>query len=139
MPQSVEAQQFAASMQMFKNRVDRSYGALARRTGISSSSLHRYCTGTKIPADYGTAQRFARECGATPPELRELHRLWALADAGRKAQPEPAIELDAAVSVAPPRRGPARRFAGVAALVLLAGGAVWWAVSARTVTEPSPR
>ncbi|HEV8556862.1 MAG TPA: helix-turn-helix transcriptional regulator [Actinophytocola sp.] len=136
MPQSVEAQQFAACMQMFKNRVDRSYDALARRTGISSSSLHRYCTGTKIPADHGAAQRFAKECGATPPELRELHRLWALADARRKAPLEPAVELAPAKdSVARPRLA----LVGVAALGLLAGGAVWWVVSARTVTAPPLR
>jgi hypothetical protein len=75
-------------MRMLKNRTDRSYEALAKRTGISSSSLHRYCAGTKLPPDFGAVQRFAMECGASQQELRELHRLWVLADAARREQPE---------------------------------------------------
>jgi hypothetical protein len=42
-------------------------------------------------------QRFARECGATQPELRELHRLWSLADAHRKAQAETTVIVPAAL------------------------------------------
>jgi transcriptional regulator with XRE-family HTH domain len=111
--QTAEAQQLAAFLRMFKHRMDRSYEALAKRTGVSSSTLHRYCTGTSVPADYGAVQRFARECGATPPELRELHRRWALADAARK---EDSAET-------PPRPRPARSLlaVGTAALVIVVG------------------
>ncbi|TDV44842.1 hypothetical protein CLV71_113101 [Actinophytocola oryzae] len=83
---------------------------------MSSSTLHRYCTGTHVPTDYGTLARFAGACGATPPELRELHRLWALADAGRGREELP---------VGPPvaRRGPAFVWAVGVALV---AGTAWW-------------
>jgi transcriptional regulator with XRE-family HTH domain len=119
--QSAEAQQLAAFLRMFKHRMDRSYEALAKRSGVSSSTLHRYCTGASVPADYGAVQRFARECGATPPELRELHRRWALADAARK---------DDSVEVRPHPR-PARSLlaAGTAALVIVAG--VTWRLLGR--------
>jgi hypothetical protein len=38
-----------------------------------------------VPQDYGSVHRLATVCGATPDELRTLHRLWALADAARAA------------------------------------------------------
>ena len=117
--QSVESQRFAAFMRTFKNRTDRSYEALAKRVGVSSSSLHRYCAGSKIPADFGTAQRFARECGASPPELRELHRLWTLADANRNIQPRPQV------LVADPQRTPTFVLACAATLAVVAGGFGW--------------
>jgi hypothetical protein len=94
---TAESQRLSAFLMMFKNRTDRSYQALARRAGVSSSSLHRYCVGTCVPTDYGTVQRFARECGATQPELRELHRLWTLADARRKARAEVTVTIPAVV------------------------------------------
>ena len=119
MSQSVESQRFAALMRTFKNRTDRSYEALANRIGISSSSLHRYCSGTKIPADYGAVQRFAKECGATPPELRDLHRLWALADANRNTQPAVRQEFTA-IPVAPVQRVSPLVVAGAAMLAVVA-------------------
>lgn len=129
--QSVEAQQFAAFMRMFKNRIDRSYEALAQRTGISSSSLHRYCNGTNIPASYGVVHRFARECGATQPELNELHRRWTLADAHRRGRPEPAVEqMSARRSATPPPRVPRLAFVGAGVLVLLTSGIARWVRSA---------
>ncbi|WP_329080077.1 helix-turn-helix domain-containing protein [Streptosporangium sp. NBC_01469] len=78
-----EAEQFAARLRMLKERSGSSFEALARQTGISRSSLHRYCAGTKLPAGYGPVHAFAKACGASSEELRELHRLWALADAAR--------------------------------------------------------
>jgi helix-turn-helix protein/putative peptidoglycan binding protein len=139
----VELERFAAMMRMLKARTDRSYEALAKRTGISSSSLHRYCAGTKIPSDFGAAQRFARECGATQAELHDLHRFWALADAGRREQPEreqPDVTAESSVPdeaehSAPETREtstdrvrmPTRRLAKLAgaAVVLVAGVAAW--------------
>jgi hypothetical protein len=134
-----------------KTRTDRSYEALAKRTGISSSSLHRYCAGTKIPPDYGPVQRFARECGATQAELHELHRLWVLADAARREQPDgngesiaPDEQPSAAAEVEPSARPRVsrRRMAvvGAVALVLLGGGVTAWAIlgtgEPRTVEGP---
>lgn len=126
---SEEVDRFAGFLRMFKNRTERSYEALAKRTGVSSSSLHRYCAGTKIPSDYGAIQRFAKECGATQEELRELHRLWVLADAVRRRQPELNANgaEEAPAPVDEPRRSPLsrRRLALVAATALvLAAGAV---------------
>ncbi|MFI9170830.1 helix-turn-helix domain-containing protein [Streptomyces lincolnensis] len=83
--QPVEFDEFAACLRALKDRAGLSYGALARRTRISSSSLHRYCSGSYVPQDYGSAHRFATACGASPEELRRLHRLWALADAARES------------------------------------------------------
>ncbi|MGY1498349.1 helix-turn-helix domain-containing protein [Streptomyces sp. QTS52] len=93
MTHSAEFERFAACLRALKDRADLSYEALAQKTGISSSSLHRYCSGSYVPQDYGYAYRFATACGASREELRRLHRLWALADADRPtsagASPEP--------------------------------------------------
>jgi hypothetical protein len=145
-----ELQKFAAKMRMLKARTDRSYEALAKRTGISSSSLHRYCAGTKISPDFGAVQRFARECGATQSELHELHRLWVLADAARREQSEreqpereqrevegestapgeqPAADVQVESSAGPRASGRRLAVIGAATLVLLVGAvtaqAIW--------------
>ncbi|MFS8099192.1 helix-turn-helix domain-containing protein [Lentzea alba] len=135
---TVEVERLAAFLRTFKNRTERSYEALARRTGVSSSSLHRYCTGTKIPPDYGSIQRFARECGATQDELRELHRLWVLADAVRRGQPEPEPELAEPPAEPPPSRSRRRRLTliGAAALVLVTGGVTVLLLSSGGQSEP---
>ncbi|MEU3885900.1 helix-turn-helix domain-containing protein [Streptomyces sp. NPDC029041] len=78
-----ETERFAALLRSLKSRSGLSYEALARKSGLSGSSLHRYCRGTSVPQDYGSVHRLATVCGATPDELRTLHRLWALADAAR--------------------------------------------------------
>ncbi|MFD9286214.1 helix-turn-helix domain-containing protein [Streptomyces mirabilis] len=86
MPACPETERFAALLRSLKNRSGLSYEALAKKTGTAGSTLHRYCRGTSVPQDYGSVHRFATACGATPDELRTLHRQWALADAAR---PEP--------------------------------------------------
>lgn len=80
-----ETERFAALLRALKSRSGMSYEALARKSGLAGSTLHRYCKGTSVPQDYGSAHRLATVCGATPDELRTLHRLWALADAARAA------------------------------------------------------
>ncbi|MEU2749346.1 helix-turn-helix domain-containing protein [Streptomyces collinus] len=80
-----ETERFAALLRSLKSRSGLSYEALARRSGLAGSTLHRYCRGTSVPQDYGSVHRLATVCGATPDELRTLHRLWALADAARAA------------------------------------------------------
>ncbi|MFG2805685.1 helix-turn-helix domain-containing protein [Streptomyces massasporeus] len=80
-----ETERFAALLRSLKSRSGLSYEALARKSGLAGSTLHRYCRGTSVPQDYGSVHRLATVCGATPDELRTLHRLWALADAARDA------------------------------------------------------
>ncbi|MFE6620213.1 helix-turn-helix domain-containing protein [Streptomyces sp. NPDC057740] len=98
--QPVEFDEFAACLRALKERADLSYDALARRTRIGRSSLHRYCSGSHVPQDYGAAHRFATACGASPEELRRLHRLWALADAAR--EPDRGVDADPAPAAPDP-------------------------------------
>lgn len=78
-------EEFAESLRALKERSGRSYGALAGRLHVSTSTLHRYCNGDAVPTDYAPVERLARLCGATPDELVALHRRWILADAARQA------------------------------------------------------
>ncbi|MGA5817643.1 helix-turn-helix domain-containing protein [Kitasatospora sp. NPDC094028] len=143
----VETDEFAAMLRELKDRSGRSYGALATRLHVSTSTLHRYCNGAAVPAEYAPVERFARACGADGPELVELHRRWILADAARRREPgavavaprpeavpepqpqsEPEAEAEAEVEDAPgpvaaprrPRRPSARVLASVAAVVVVA-------------------
>ncbi|MGW5769508.1 helix-turn-helix domain-containing protein [Streptomyces longwoodensis] len=77
------AQAFARLLRELKDRSGLSYGALAKRMHMSTSTLHRYCNGTAVPVDYAPVERLARVCKATPDELVELHRRWIVADAAR--------------------------------------------------------
>lgn len=61
----------------------RTYASLARRIGVSGSTLHRYCTGRTVPAEFAPVERLARWCGAPAEEREALHRLWILADGER--------------------------------------------------------
>ncbi|MEV7598405.1 helix-turn-helix transcriptional regulator [Kitasatospora sp. NPDC089797] len=79
-------------MSELKTRSGLSYGALAKRLHMSTSTLHRYCSGTALPNEYQAAERFARVCRATPDELVALHRGWILADAARGRRTERAGE-----------------------------------------------
>ncbi|MFJ6621439.1 helix-turn-helix domain-containing protein [Kitasatospora sp. NPDC091335] len=60
---------------------------LAKRLHLSTSTLHRYCIGTVVPAEFAPLDRLARVCRATPQEMTELHRRWILADGARRARP----------------------------------------------------
>ncbi|MFE9169098.1 helix-turn-helix domain-containing protein [Streptomyces kebangsaanensis] len=73
----------AQLLRELKDRSGLSYGALAKRLHMSTSTLHRYCSGTAVPVEYAPVERLARVCRATPDELVELHRRWILADAAR--------------------------------------------------------
>ncbi|MCB5183139.1 helix-turn-helix domain-containing protein, partial [Streptomyces sp. SMC 277] len=72
-------------MRALKDRSALSYGQLARTLHLSTSSVHRYCSGEAVPTEFATVDRFARACGARPDEAVELHRAWLLADARRRA------------------------------------------------------
>ncbi|MFD5160476.1 helix-turn-helix domain-containing protein [Streptomyces hawaiiensis] len=83
MSEGTAAADFAALLGELKERSGLSYGVLAKRLHMSTSTLHRYCNGDAVPTDYAPVERLARLCKASPTELVELHRRWVLADAGR--------------------------------------------------------
>ncbi|MEW2265428.1 helix-turn-helix domain-containing protein [Streptomyces sp. NPDC047853] len=76
--------EFAALLRALKERTDRSYGSLARRLGMNTSTLHRYCAGDAVPLDFAPVERFAALCGASSQQRLELHRRWLLAVAARR-------------------------------------------------------
>lgn len=104
-----DVEEFAALLRRLKARTDRSYGALARRVNMNTSTLHRYCAGDAVPLDFAPVERFAALCGATPAERLELHRLWIQAVAARQRprtpgaqeSPEPGPTPDPAPTPAP--------------------------------------
>ncbi|MFC4606307.1 helix-turn-helix domain-containing protein [Streptomyces maoxianensis] len=79
-----EAEEFADLLRELKDRSGRSYGVLAGKLHVSTSTLHRYCNGDAVPTEYAPVERLARLCAATPDELVALHRRWILADGARK-------------------------------------------------------
>ncbi|MEV4315117.1 helix-turn-helix domain-containing protein [Actinocrispum sp. NPDC049592] len=88
---TAQTEKFAAYLRMLKDRSGRGFERLGKQAGISGSSLHRYCSGLSVPTDYRVVHTFGKVCGASAEELRELHQLWALADAERDV-PEAAVE-----------------------------------------------
>ncbi|MCX5342809.1 helix-turn-helix domain-containing protein [Streptomyces atratus] len=93
-----EAEEFAALLKKLKDRSGHSYGVLARRLHVSTSTLHRYCNGDAVPNEYAPVERLGRLCGASPDELVELHRRWIVADAARR---RPASVPDSVPATAP--------------------------------------
>ncbi|MFF2571494.1 helix-turn-helix domain-containing protein [Streptomyces sp. NPDC058084] len=74
----------AGLLRTLKERSGLSYGALAKRLHVSTSTLHRYCNGDAVPAEFAPVERLGRLCGASREELVELHRAWIVADEARK-------------------------------------------------------
>ncbi|MFE6904351.1 helix-turn-helix domain-containing protein [Streptomyces sp. NPDC057717] len=131
--------EFATLLRGLKERSGLSYGVLAKRLHMSTSTLHRYCNGDAVPVDYAPVERLARLCKAGSEELVELHRLWVLADAARRTKPVAAAEEPPAVAPAPvpdaePVPAPGKRRArrtvllAAAVAVVVAGGAGAFAV-----------
>ncbi|MGW6755269.1 helix-turn-helix domain-containing protein [Streptomyces sp. NPDC055006] len=131
--------EFATLLRGLKERSGLSYGVLAKRLHMSTSTLHRYCNGDAVPVDYAPVERLARLCKAGSEELVELHRLWVLADAARRTKPVAAVEERPAVAPAPvpdaePVPAPGKRRArrtvllAAAVAVVVAGGAGAFAV-----------
>ncbi|MFG2723055.1 helix-turn-helix domain-containing protein [Streptomyces sp. NPDC048416] len=104
---TTESEQFAALLRELKDRSGRSYGVLAGRLHMSTSTLHRYCNGDAVPNEYAPVERLARLCGASPEESVELHRRWILADEARRRS-RAAGQTPAAAEAAPrvPEPGP---------------------------------
>ncbi|WP_037681817.1 helix-turn-helix transcriptional regulator [Streptomyces griseus] len=96
MPRGDDVAEFAALLTELKARTDRSYGSLARRLNMNTSTLHRYCAGEAVPQDFAPVERLAVFCGASAEERLELHRRWLLAVAARQ-RPRGGAEAEAAV------------------------------------------
>ncbi|MGQ4388378.1 helix-turn-helix domain-containing protein [Streptomyces sp. SAS_270] len=79
-----EVEELAALLRQLKARTDRSYGSLARRLNMNTSTLHRYCAGEAVPLEFAPLERFAALCGASSDERLELHRRWIPAVAARQ-------------------------------------------------------
>lgn len=79
-----EAEQLAGVLRQLKDRSGLSYGALAGKLHVSTSTLHRYCNGDAVPAEFAPVERLARLCGAGREEMVDLHRRWILADEARR-------------------------------------------------------
>lgn len=75
---------FAALLRELKERTDRSYGSLARRLNMNTSTLHRYCAGEAVPVDFAPVERFAALCGASRAERLDLHHRWLRAVESRQ-------------------------------------------------------
>ncbi|MFB7750447.1 helix-turn-helix domain-containing protein, partial [Streptomyces sp. NPDC056121] len=52
--------EFATLLRGLKDRSGLSYGVLAKRLHMSTSTLHRYCNGDAVPVDYAPVERLAR-------------------------------------------------------------------------------
>lgn len=72
-----------------KEKTGRSYDALARRLGVSKSTLHRYCSGEGVPPSFTLLEQFARECQASQTQILELHRRWMRVQAVQIPEAEP--------------------------------------------------
>ncbi len=95
-----EKAEFAELLRGLKDRSGLSYGTLAKRLHMSASTLHRYCNGDAVPADYAPVERLARLCKATPDELVEVHRRWVVAGAARDRERKAAAAAAAAAGTA---------------------------------------
>ena len=102
-----ETADFAALIRELKDRSGLSYGVLAKRLHMSTSTLHRYCNGDAVPTEYAPVERFARLCKATPDELVEAHRRWILADGARQRERKSAATATATATATTPPPVPA--------------------------------
>ncbi|MEU8269489.1 helix-turn-helix transcriptional regulator [Sphaerisporangium sp. NPDC049002] len=117
-----EAERLTARLRVLKDRSGSSFESLARRSGISRSSLHRYYSGASFPASYETVHAFARACGASEEELRELRKLWAVVDITRSMSLPAPTEGGEEASVSRPPRTRVIAVVVVAAVLLVAAG-----------------
>ncbi|MFF9306913.1 helix-turn-helix domain-containing protein [Streptomyces sp. NPDC014777] len=103
-----EIEEFTALLRRLKDRTGRSYGSLARRVNMNTSTLHRYCAGEAVPQDFAPLERLAAFCEATPQERLELHRLWLSAVAARQRRHTSPSGQAQTASAQAPEPAPAR-------------------------------
>jgi hypothetical protein len=120
----------AARLRALKDRSGLSFGALAQKLHVGTSTLHRYCAGEAVPVEFAVVDRFGRLCGATSEEMAGLHRAWLVADAARARGAEPPV-VPVGTGEAPSAplepNEPGRRrllIAVFAAVAVLAGGGI---------------
>lgn len=137
-----ETAEFAERLRELKTRSGLSYGTLAKRLHMSTSTLHRYCNGDAVPTEFAPVDRLARLCKATPDELVEIHRRWIVADAARgrergsaAAGRDAGAGAGAGADVAPPGDEPSGLRAGESGPV--GAGASGAATRAGLVSEES--
>ncbi|MFC7868847.1 helix-turn-helix domain-containing protein [Streptomyces murinus] len=135
MSESTGGTGFAERLRELKDRSGHSYGMLAKRLHMSTSTLHRYCNGEAVPTDYAPVERMARLCGASPEELVALHRSWVLADAGRGKKAAEGGAPGAGEGLAP---GAVGEVAGEAVTGEVPGSASASAPVSATAPEPAP-
>ncbi|MER6107843.1 helix-turn-helix transcriptional regulator [Streptomyces hirsutus] len=115
--------EFAARLRELKERTDRSYGSLARRLNMNTSTLHRYCAGEAVPLDFAPVERFAALCGASGTERLELHRHWLLAVAARqRPRTGETTEAEAEAEAEPEAEGDADTASGAGTKAASAAG-----------------
>ncbi|MGW6293145.1 helix-turn-helix domain-containing protein [Streptomyces sp. NPDC055058] len=141
MSEATPAVEFAALLRELKDRSGLSYGVLAKRLHMSTSTLHRYCNGDAVPTDYAPVERMARLCRAAPAELVELHRRWVLADATRGRRTGQATEVQAGEQEGqgPEAHGPEGRSGAAVALGPAESSAADGAVPSRSGPRPRRR
>jgi transcriptional regulator with XRE-family HTH domain len=80
----------------------RTYEGLSRRTGLSRSTLHRYCSGQSVPETFAPVEAIALACGANRAEIVRLFRLWAALDEPDQPPPPEPVPEPVADPVAEP-------------------------------------
>lgn len=76
MAQSPPSTEFAQELLALKLRTGRGYRELGSAIYISAATLHRYCAGKALPADFAFVKRMARLAGVRASEVDSLYRLW---------------------------------------------------------------
>ncbi|MBM7057286.1 helix-turn-helix domain-containing protein [Streptomyces durocortorensis] len=118
----------AERLSALREESGRTYASLARRIGVSGSTLHRYCTGRTVPAEFAPVERLARLCGAPAGEREALHRLWLLAD-GERLERQGVVEAAGAEEAGAEEAGAEEAGAGASVDAGMAGAPVDEAVA----------
>ena len=88
--------EFAEALRGLKERTPHSYETLATGMGVSRSTLHRYCAGKAVPAEFEPVRRLAEQAEASPQDVAELRRLWELATGHRTGEVEKPVVAEPA-------------------------------------------
>ncbi|MEV0170375.1 helix-turn-helix domain-containing protein [Streptomyces sp. NPDC050803] len=79
MDQATGARELGLLLAELKRRSGLSYQELAVRTFLSRTTVHRFCSGARVPNDYAVVVQLAQECGAGPEDLNRLLQYWQAA------------------------------------------------------------
>lgn len=88
-PGTDHAEELGELLTRLKERRGTSFEALARRTGLTRSTAHRYCKGQTVPTSFAPLERLARACGADRREMAELFLAWHRAVESTRAVHDP--------------------------------------------------